>query len=58
MKAPLRCLNEDKARLTLESATASIYCQPELRKVMVRNLEKFTANSENIWVLQVLSKME
>ncbi|MBU3659326.1 MAG: hypothetical protein FGM14_05635 [Flavobacteriales bacterium] len=56
MKVQLRTFNEDKARLTLESATAALYCKPELRKVMVKNLEKFTANSENSWVLQLLSK--
>jgi hypothetical protein len=54
MKAQLRIFNEDKARLTLESATAMLYVQPELRTVMEKNLQKFTAKSENGWVMKIL----
>ncbi len=54
MRVQLRVFNEDKARLTLESATAMLYVQPGMRTVMEKNLQKFTANSENGWVMKVL----
>lgn len=55
MRVQLRVFNEEKARLTLESATALLYVQPEMRTVMVRNLQKFTSNTENAWVMGIIN---
>lgn len=45
--------NEEKTRITLESATALLYSEPAMRKSMEKNLQAFTAKNENNWVFKL-----
>jgi hypothetical protein len=46
--------NEDQARIAIESATAILYTNSDLRKTMHKNLHTFTAGYENSWVTKLL----
>jgi hypothetical protein len=46
--------NEQKARIAIESATATLYTNSALRKSLMKNLQTFTAGNEHSWVTKLL----
>jgi hypothetical protein len=46
--------NEEKARIAIESATATLYTNSALRKSMHKNLQTFTAGNEHSWVTKLV----
>jgi hypothetical protein len=47
--------NEEKSRITLESATALLYSKPSMRQSIEKNLNTFTAKNEHAWVTKLLN---
>jgi calcineurin-like phosphoesterase family protein len=46
--------NEQKARIAIESATATLYTNSALRKSLMKNLQTFAAGNEHCWVTKLL----